>query len=553
MTKKRLLFCTEATYLSSGYARYYNALINYLHSTGEFDICELAAWGDNADPRSQNIPWKFIGNMPVGVTCRQANPKEVEAYESSPYNKFGAFKFEQVCLEFAPNYVIDIRDSWHAQHEISSPFRPYYNLLWMPAVDAEPQQEEWLSWYKQCDAVMTYTDWAKKVLDKCSNNTINTVGAASPVCDNVFAPVLDKNKHKQSMGFSPDMNIIGTVMRNQKRKLFPDLFNAFEKYILKNNLNNTYLYCHTSYPDDGWDIPKLVKQSKVSNKIIFTYICRNCNNVFPSFFRDGKTFCPKCNVSAAMMTNTNISVSNEILAAIYNCFDVYVQYAGLEGFGMPMVEAAACGIPFFAVDYSAMSEVADKLNGEKINVLKLSMEMESGRYWAVPDNEDFINKLDKFFKLSPQEKRMKSCITRQKFEENYNNWGIIGKKWYDVINSTNNTKIGWNSPANIHTPINNLSNQNCSTKTYVEWLLKDVLGQPNLLGTHMETRLIRDLNFGSTNYGMGGSYYNEETCALYNVKMEEFDRQKAYNHILQLLQRKNYWENERVKLHVHTA
>ena len=38
-------------------------------------------------------------------------------------------------------------------------------------------------------------------------------------------------------------------------------------------------------------------------------------------------------------------------------FDVYVQTAGAEGFGMPILEAMACGTPVIAPDYSAMSEL----------------------------------------------------------------------------------------------------------------------------------------------------------------------------------------------------
>ena len=40
-----------------------------------------------------------------------------------------------------------------------------------------------------------------------------------------------------------------------------------------------------------------------------------------------------------------------------NTFDLYVQYANSEGFGLPQVEAAGCGIPVASVDYSAMSSV----------------------------------------------------------------------------------------------------------------------------------------------------------------------------------------------------
>ena len=33
------------------------------------------------------------------------------------------------------------------------------------------------------------------------------------------------------MGLDPDCKIIGTVMRNQRRKLYPDLFEAFKKFL----------------------------------------------------------------------------------------------------------------------------------------------------------------------------------------------------------------------------------------------------------------------------------------------------------------------------------
>ena len=57
------------------------------------------------------------------------------------------------------------------------------------------------------------------------------------------------------MGINPEWKVIGTVMRNQRRKLFPELFEAFGKYLKKTQDKNTYLYCHTSYPDNGWDLP----------------------------------------------------------------------------------------------------------------------------------------------------------------------------------------------------------------------------------------------------------------------------------------------------------
>lgn len=49
MRKKRILFCSEATYLNTGYATYTREILNYLDSTGKYEIAELASYGTLED------------------------------------------------------------------------------------------------------------------------------------------------------------------------------------------------------------------------------------------------------------------------------------------------------------------------------------------------------------------------------------------------------------------------------------------------------------------------------------------------------------------------
>jgi glycosyltransferase involved in cell wall biosynthesis len=46
------------------------------------------------------------------------------------------------------------------------------------------------------------------------------------------------------------------------------------------------------------------------------------------------------------------------LAQIYNCFDALVFPSGAEGFGMPVLEAMACGVPVVYANYSGHAEFA---------------------------------------------------------------------------------------------------------------------------------------------------------------------------------------------------
>jgi glycosyltransferase involved in cell wall biosynthesis len=50
-------------------------------------------------------------------------------------------------------------------------------------------------------------------------------------------------------------------------------------------------------------------------------------------------------------------VSQEDLAAIYSASDVLLMATAGEGFGIPAVEAQACGLPVIVTDFSAQSEL----------------------------------------------------------------------------------------------------------------------------------------------------------------------------------------------------
>ena len=107
------------------------------------------------------------------------------------------------------------------EHQQKSIFRDFFSWVIMPTVDAAPQNEQWIDTFASADYVLNYSDWGHETLVKESNNRINCVGSACPSADMAYQPVEDKQKHRESLGFSSDIKIIGTVMRNQRRKLFP--------------------------------------------------------------------------------------------------------------------------------------------------------------------------------------------------------------------------------------------------------------------------------------------------------------------------------------------
>ena len=118
----------------------------------------------------------------------------------------------------------------------------------------------------------------------------------------------------------------------------------------------------------------------------FTYICPDTKRPFPSPFKGAVAQSPFTGKWGCTLSNVKTGVSYEELSNIINLFDLYTQYANCEGFGLPQVEAAACGVPVCGTDYSAMESVLRKLEGVPIKPAALYKELETGCMRAVPDN-----------------------------------------------------------------------------------------------------------------------------------------------------------------------
>jgi glycosyltransferase involved in cell wall biosynthesis len=546
--KPRLLLVNEASFLSTGYSTYGMEVMKRLHATGKYELAELAIYGTPDDPRQHELPWAYFGNMPP-----EGSPQRAE-YDTRSSYEFGDFTFNEVCLKYRPDIVWDIRDHWMMEFAERSPFRPFYHWCIMPTVDAMPQNEAWLSTYMNADAVLTYSDWGLKVLEQEGGGLIKTRGSAPPCADmEVFVPV-DKADLRRRFSFREDIFIVGTVMRNQPRKLYPQLIKDFARFIKTAPPNialKTYLYLHTSYPDkNGWDIPRLIKQSGVAHKIIVTYRCKLCHLIFPALFQDCRGACVKCGSNAAVMPNVADGVDRPTLSKIINLFDLYVQYANSEGFGMPQVEASSCGVPVYSTDYSAMSDVVRKIGGVPIRVLSLDEEQGSGCLRARPDGDDFIAKLGSYFSKPESLRRLANQKARTCTEKSYS-WDKTTETWMKVFDSLplREPKATWDSPPRIHIP-QAAPAEMPSNEAYVKWAITNVLGRPELVNSYLALRLIRDLNWGATTQGLGSSYFNEDSFEHgYRARVREFGTGHAYHELRSMCEYNNLWEKKRCSKH----
>jgi glycosyltransferase involved in cell wall biosynthesis len=103
------------------------------------------------------------------------------------------------------------------------------------------------------------------------------------------------------------------------------------------------------------------------------------------------------------------------MAQVYNAFDVLLNPAWGEGFGIPVMEAQACGVPAVVTDFSAMREVCGA-----------GWHVKGRPYWSaleawqvIPDVDEIVAALEECRSLKPTP-RFKLAQRARRHAMNYN-------------------------------------------------------------------------------------------------------------------------------------
>lgn len=517
----KILFCSEAHYLHTGYAVFYKKLLEAFHKSGKYDVAEFATYGRIGNPKASTSPWKFYAN---GV---ENNDPRYAAYNADPSNKFGAWRFEKVLLHFKPDVVVAIRDIHMDSYIMESPLAPYIHKIISPTIDSTPQQDNWLDSYRKADAIFTHTQWGYDAL-KTSIPNANLVGVLGCGVDfDVFRP-LPKGEIRKEFGLSDDLIIFGSVMRNQRRKLFPQLISGFAEFIQNADPSvaaKSYLYLHTAHPDkEGWNLPKMIKESGVSSKILCSYICKLCNSIFASIFQSVPALCPHCQQVGAITPNVSVGYTREQLAKVYNLFDCYFQVASCEGFGMPPIEAAACGIPIASVDFGPMGEVVNNIGGLKIPPGYTQLEFDSGAVRSFCYPKDIADVMKKFISEKSENSNPNALL------EKYS-WDGVVSRLGAYIDGLSDLKL-WDKKFELYNLPDGFP-PNLDNEQFIDFLCNEVLHNPAAKYEYNTQTALRDLQVG---------------MVVQNKKVVPVTKQLVFNHFRAKAEKKLYFEQIRLGL-----
>jgi len=205
--------------------------------------------------------------------------------------------------------------------------------------------------------------------------------------------------------------------------------------------------------------------------------------------------------------------------------DLYVQYAICEGFGLPVMEAASCGVPVAAINYSAMEDTMRWLKGYKIEP-NLSREIETNADRSGANSDGLVEALLSASKMSELEYNRKRVETRNACIERYN-WDKTIKALTDYFDKVERKGLegNWDHPPIINPLPPMLNDPKISNQQYIEWLYAQFLQMPDELFGYKMLESLRSLNVGARFGGGNLAPCNRES--LYNEMKNLAERRYA--------------------------
>jgi len=470
--KLRIMPVSDSAWAPTGFGTNTKNVAAILHSEGHH-----IGYGGCQNPHHAKweCPW------PLGQTEKTA------AFENLPImfpgdEKYGSKSFPHWAKGFQPDLILAHLDFQMFQHITDSKTPKFMQLPlykpdgkkltrkermdmmnnaykqiskgvpWKLAViipyDGEPSLAKWQEQLDVIDFGVAMSRYGQIGLKKDFNKDCTYIphGVDTGLFKPILNPMYGDKPLKKVAG---DAFIVGCVSRNQHRKNIPRLVKGFAQFVKKNKLSpkEAKLMLHMDWTDYmGWQFPQFADQYGVGEYLMPPLMYK---------LDEGQ------------------AISEEQMAHLYNCMDVFVLPTGGEGFGIPTLEAMSCGVPICATNYTTSWELIKSTDPENEDIPMFPLGGDwrdagpNGRdhleeedicergilipykdmWWDTPNraapqraiaSENAIAEALQYYYDSPT-KRLETGKAGRKHAIKHYSWDVIGKRWIDWINNIQKT------------------------------------------------------------------------------------------------------------------
>jgi len=225
--------------------------------------------------------------------------------------------------------TISLFDAWVVQPQKFA----MTGMRWVPwfPVDSEPVQPSVLRAVRNASQSIVFSKFGERI---CLEAGLTPFYVPHGVDTAIFRPG-DRRAAREQLGCPPDSFVLGMVAANRgtpSRKSIPQVLEAFARFSARRK--DAILYLHTSTGDEPWaegvaiPLAPLIQHFGLSGRVI-----------------------------VAESYSLLMGCPDAYMANLYNCLDGLVAPSMGEGFGVPILEAQACGCPVLVGDWTSMSEL----------------------------------------------------------------------------------------------------------------------------------------------------------------------------------------------------
>lgn len=393
---KKILFCSDSPIIPTGYAQVTRNVGSRLKRAGfDFNCLGFQQW-----------------SMPIMEIKYQEGWLNFPLFPVLAANEFYGDKgsIEYWVNNLKPNVTIFLLDSFMLKHLTETKLRgnviektmdkiknitsPWFYFPFDSA-DVYQGAKEVL---EAMDVRIAMSKFAQKLLKEQTG--LDSFYIPHGVDTLVYRPLPKEyvEKFKAQMGIQNKF-VVGSVFRNQTRKLPSKLIKAFK--IFSDKHDDVVLLMHTDQNDpQGQNLNDLIDKCKIPReKIRFT----NMNFI-----------------SGVTAHDVNL---------IYNMMDCHALSTTGEGFGLPIIESQACGVPNVITDYTTSRELVEG-HGQLVKV-KDFIEGQMNTNRAMIDVEDMANCFERYY--TDRELMRKHGIEARKFTLEHFNWEKVMRKWIELL------------------------------------------------------------------------------------------------------------------------
>ena len=344
------------------------------------------------------LAWGFQGNASASAS------QPIRLYPTAP-GTCGQDDFEATVKDFSPDVVITLGElrmvEWLADHRL----RGHFKWVGYIPLDGGPFYPPWEPVIAQMQEVIAMSEFGRGVLQsgarsKCVKRISHGVDT------DIFKPLVNRTEIKRHPRFDGRF-VIGCVARNQPRKNLPALVIAFAE--LASRYPELHLYIHSTPSTTGYDLVHLLKRFRLQGR--------------------------------ADLASPDLSVGEGLkdyqLNELYNLFDVMELPTCAEGFGLPILESLAAGVPVVATNFSACPELVAG-RGELARVLTTVISGGNILEQAIVDVVDLARCIEKLY-LSPA-LREDYGLAGRKFAETLS-WDRLMPQWFEVLSSASGVDL----------------------------------------------------------------------------------------------------------------